>query len=61
VRLVVGFKMTNARKILIVDDDGELSDALTEQLSQYEEFESVAAENGGKECRLPRRVRLIWS
>ena len=34
--------------ILIVDDDAELRDALTEQLSLHEEFEAVAAENGSK-------------
>jgi DNA-binding response OmpR family regulator len=36
----------NTRQILIVDDDPELRDALTEQLSLYEEFEAVAVENG---------------
>src|SRR6516165_8347280 len=40
--------MPNTRKILIVDDDPELRDALTEQLSLYEEYEAVAAENGTK-------------
>ena len=40
--------MPNTRKILIVDDDAELRDALTEQLSLHEEFEAVAAENGAK-------------
>jgi DNA-binding response OmpR family regulator len=40
--------MPNTRKILIVDDDPELRDALSEQLSLYEEFEAVAAENGSK-------------
>jgi DNA-binding response OmpR family regulator len=40
--------MPNTRKILIVDDDPELRDALTEQLSLHEEFEAVAAENGSK-------------
>ena len=38
--------MPNTRKILIVDDDPELRDALTEQLSL--EFEAVAVENGTK-------------
>ena len=38
--------MPNSRKILIVDDDAELRDALGEQLSLYEEFRAVAAENG---------------
>jgi DNA-binding response OmpR family regulator len=40
--------MPNTRKILIVEDDPELRDALTEQFSLHEEFEAVAAENGGK-------------
>ena len=40
--------MPNTRKILIVDDDAELRDALTEQLSLHEEFEAVAVETGSK-------------
>src|SRR5262249_58035279 len=40
--------MTNTRKILIVDDDAELRDALVEQLSLHEEFESIAVDNGTK-------------
>src|SRR5271169_1826992 len=40
--------MPNKRKILIVDDDSELRDALTEQLSLLEEFDVVAAENGSE-------------
>jgi DNA-binding response OmpR family regulator len=40
--------MTNVRRILIVDDDPELRDALVEQLALHEEFEAVAAENGTK-------------
>ena len=32
--------MPNTRKILIVDDDAELRDALTEQLSLHEETPS---------------------
>jgi DNA-binding response OmpR family regulator len=40
--------MPNMRRIVIVDDDPELRDALMEQLSLYEEFEAVAAENGSK-------------
>jgi DNA-binding response OmpR family regulator len=38
--------MPNTRKILIVDDDPEMRDALTEQLSLHEEFEAIAVENG---------------
>ena len=49
VRAVVGIgTMLNARKILIVDDDFELREALTEQLSLHEEFEALAVENGSK-------------
>ena len=40
--------MPNTRQILIVDDDPQLRDALTEQLSLHEEFEAVAAEDGSK-------------
>jgi DNA-binding response OmpR family regulator len=40
--------MPNTRKILIVDDDAELREGLTEQLSLHEEFEAVGAENGSK-------------
>src|SRR2546430_2678684 len=39
--------MTN-RKILIVDDDSELREALVEQLALHEEFEPVAVDNGTK-------------
>jgi DNA-binding response OmpR family regulator len=40
--------MPNTRNILIVDDDPEMRDSLTEQLSLHEEFEALAAENGSK-------------
>jgi DNA-binding response OmpR family regulator len=36
------------RKILIVDDDPELREALMEELSLHEEFEAVAVESGSK-------------
>jgi DNA-binding response OmpR family regulator len=38
----------NVRKILIVDDDAELREALVEQLALHEEFQAIAAENGTK-------------
>jgi DNA-binding response OmpR family regulator len=38
--------MPSRHRILIVDDDHGLREALTEQLSLYEEFEAVAFENG---------------
>jgi DNA-binding response OmpR family regulator len=40
--------MTNTRKILIVDDDSELREALVEQLALLEEFESIGVDNGTK-------------
>ena len=40
--------MPNTRRIFIVDDDPELRDALTEQLSLHEEFDAVAVENGSQ-------------
>ena len=40
--------MAKASKVLIIDDDPELRDALTEQLSLHEEFQAVGAENGSK-------------
>ena len=51
--------MRNTRKILIVDDDSELRDALTDQLSLHEEFEAAAAENALRACRSPSRDRSI--
>jgi DNA-binding response OmpR family regulator len=39
--------MTN-RKILIVDDDSELREALVEQLTLHEEFEPIGVDNGTK-------------
>ncbi|MGA8699296.1 MAG: response regulator transcription factor, partial [Xanthobacteraceae bacterium] len=38
--------MPNTWKILVVDDDPELREALTEQLSLHDEFDVVAVENG---------------
>ena len=38
--------MSNVHKILIVDDDTELREALVEQLALHEEFEASAVESG---------------
>jgi DNA-binding response OmpR family regulator len=40
--------MTNARKILIVDDDAELTHALVEQLALHEEFSAESVETAAK-------------
>lgn len=43
-----------ARKILICDDDRDLREGLVEQLSLYEEFETVQAETAAKGVQLAR-------
>ncbi len=43
-----------ARKILICDDDRDLREALVEQLSLYEEFETQAAEGATKAIAMAR-------
>jgi DNA-binding response OmpR family regulator len=40
--------MTNVLKILIVDDDAELCEALVEQLALHDEFQAIAADNGAQ-------------
>ena len=40
--------MSNAQRILIVDDDTSLREALVEQLRLHEEFDPVSAESGTK-------------
>ena len=40
--------MSNVRKILIVDDDTELSGTLVEQLALHEEFEAVSVDSAAK-------------
>jgi len=40
--------MANARKVLIVDDDAELRDALIEQLALHDEFEAEAVDAAAK-------------
>jgi DNA-binding response OmpR family regulator len=52
--------MPNTRKILVVDDDCELREALTEQLLLHE-FDAVAAENGceGVQAVKVRQIDLV--
>ena len=40
--------MATTRRILIVDDDVDMREALVEQLALHDEFEAVAAENATK-------------
>jgi DNA-binding response OmpR family regulator len=46
--------MANSRKILVVDDDAELRNALNEQLALHEEFEAEAAENAQAAIQLAK-------
>jgi DNA-binding response OmpR family regulator len=50
--------MTNARKILIVDDDTELREALVEQLALHEEFEATAVDSGTKGVQTARNGHI---
>ena len=43
-----GVIMANSRKILVVDDDNDMRQALVEQLALHEEFEAVAVETGSQ-------------
>ncbi|MTI17870.1 response regulator transcription factor [Rhodobacteraceae bacterium RKSG542] len=43
-----------ARRLLIVDDDNDLREALVEQLSLYDEFETVEAENAAEGLKRAR-------
>ena len=40
--------MSNARRILVVDDDDDLRESLKEQLALHDEFDVIAAETAGK-------------
>jgi len=46
--------MATTRRILIVDDDAELRDALVEQLSLHDEFQAIAAETGAKGVQIAK-------
>ena len=46
--------MSNARKILIIDDDDELRESLSEQLSLHEEFETELAPTAQEGLKLAR-------
>ena len=50
--------MSNSRKILIVDDDAELRDALVEQLALHEEFETDQAATGAEGVQQARAGRV---
>jgi DNA-binding NtrC family response regulator len=49
-----------ARTILIVDDDTELREALVEQLSLYDEFETLQADTATSGIAWPRKSTSIF-
>ena len=53
--------MANSRRILVVDDDADMRDALVEQLALHDEFEAVAVDTGTKalEAAKPGEVDLV--
>ncbi len=53
--------MANARKILIVDDDTDLRDALVEQLSLHEELRLPPSIPAPRAPAPPRPIRPISS
>ena len=50
--------MPTTRRILIVDDDAELRDALVEQLSLHEEFHAVAVDTGTKSVQIAKTGQI---
>ena len=50
--------MSNARKILIVDDDTELREALVEQLALHEEFDATSVDTATKGVHEARNGRI---
>jgi DNA-binding response OmpR family regulator len=50
--------MSNKHKILVIEDDLELRGALTDQLSLYEEYEAIAAENGNKGLQVAKTEQI---
>jgi DNA-binding response OmpR family regulator len=50
--------MSNARKILIIDDDDELRESLSEQLSLHEEFDTVLASTGQEGLKQARNGHI---
>ena len=50
--------MSNRHRILLIEDDLELRGALTDQLSLYEEYEAVTAENGNKGVQVAKTEQI---
>ena len=53
-------EMANLRKILLVDDDEDLREALSEQLVMTEDFDVFEAGTGTRRWARRRRGSTIW-
>ena len=51
-------RMTTARKILIIDDDEDLRESLTEQLALHEEFDTMEAGSAAQGIELSRTEHI---
>jgi DNA-binding response OmpR family regulator len=50
--------MPNARRLLVVDDDQDLRDTLTEQLALYDEFEILSADTAASAVNQAKGDRI---
>jgi DNA-binding response OmpR family regulator len=50
--------MSNVRSILVVDDDSELANALSEQLALHDEFETLTVDTAGKAIAAVKDERI---
>ena len=50
--------MSNARKILIIDDDDDLRESLQEQFALHDEFETIAAPTASEGLKLAKSSQL---
>ena len=50
--------MPNARRLLVVDDDQDLRDTLTEQLALYDEFEILSADTAASAINQAKADRI---
>ncbi len=50
--------MSTARKILIIDDDDDLRESLSDQFALHDEFDSLAAENAAQGLELSKSERI---
>ena len=50
--------MSTARKILIIDDDDDLRESLSDQFALHDEFDSLCAENAAQGLELSKSEHI---